>query len=69
MFIPGINFSQIVDGRWTLEDAWKFYTYNVKYLGTVTHDQFCKDFPESAQEIEKASKIWDKWDKFAAQLM
>ena len=62
IFIPGVNLAQIVDGKWTLEQAWSYYTMNVSTLQTISHEQYCLDFPESAREIERASKIWDKWD-------
>ena len=62
MFLPGVDLNKIVDGR-TLSDIWQYYTINVKYLETMTHEQFCKEFPESAREIGHASRIQDKLEK------
>ena len=59
MLLPGVDLHKIVDGR-TLGDLWQFYTVNVKYLGSLTHEQFCKEFPEAAQEIERASAVQEK---------
>jgi hypothetical protein len=56
----GIDMNKIVDGGWTLSSAWEYYTVNVKYLNTMTHEQFCAEYPEAAQEIERVSKLQDK---------
>lgn len=50
-----IDMSKIVDG-FTLAQMWQYYTVNVKYLGTVTHEQFCKEYPESAAAIAEATR-------------
>lgn len=54
-----INLSKVVDGK-TLGDHWQFYTVNVKYLETLTHAQFCEEFPNAAIEIARASEMQDK---------
>ena len=59
MQIPGVNLNAVVDGK-TLADHWQFWTVNVKYLESMTHDQFCAEFPNAAREIERATKIQNK---------
>jgi hypothetical protein len=55
----GFNLNKICDGR-VLSDTWRFYTVNVKYLQTMTHAEFCEEFPESAREIERACRAQEK---------
>lgn len=65
-FLPGINMNEIVDGH-TLAEIWQYYTVNVKYLETVSHEQFCKEYPNAAVAIERASRIMDKMNKLAQE--
>lgn len=57
--IPGVDMNKIVDGK-TLSDSWQFYTVNVKYLQSMTHEDFCAEFPESAREIKLASDVMNR---------
>lgn len=63
MQIPGVNLNKQVDGKWSLQDAWHYYTVNVKLLGTISHEQFCQENPEAATEIENAAHIQEKLSK------
>lgn len=65
--IPGIDLHQIVNGQ-TLAQAWEYYTINVKYLGTMTHEQFCEEFPEAAKAIARATHLQAQWEKLAQSL-
>lgn len=42
--------STLVDGK-TLEEHWQYYTVNVLLLGSLSHEQFCKEFPEAARGL------------------
>lgn len=57
--IPGVDMSAIYDGR-TLGSSWEYYTVNVKLLGTLSHEQFVRERPNAAREIERACKILEK---------
>ena len=54
-----LDLNQIVDGK-TLSEHLQFYTVNVKYLHSVTHEQFCSEFPNAAAQIARANEQMDK---------
>lgn len=66
MQIPGINLNAIVDGK-TILDHWQFWTVNVRYLEVMTHEQFCREFPNAAREIERATRIQNELAKMVNQ--
>lgn len=66
MLIPGIDLNEIVDGM-TLGAQWEYYTVNVKYLQTMTHEDFCRERPNAAKAIERASRILDKLNDLVEQ--
>lgn len=54
-----IDNSKIVDGK-TLGDHRQFYTVNVKYLETLTHDDFCREFPNAAREMQRIQEMEER---------
>lgn len=54
-----IDNSKIVDGK-TIGDHRQFYTVNVKYLGTLTHEQFCAEFPNAAAEMQRIHEMQER---------
>lgn len=57
--LVGINLNKLIDGK-TLSDHWQYYTINVKKLETMTHAEFCQEFPNAAQEIQAVSELLDR---------
>jgi hypothetical protein len=49
----------IVEGR-TINDHWSYYTVNVKLLKTMTHEQWCAEFPKAAAIIQRLSERENK---------
>lgn len=55
---------EVVEGQ-TVKEHWLYYTTNVIYLGTVSHEQFVAEFPEAAKRIKS---INEKQEKFKTLL-
>lgn len=56
----GVDLNKIMDRGKTLGDIWNFYTINVKYLETLTHEQFCQEFPLAAQELQRITAMQNR---------
>lgn len=66
-YIPGVDLNRIIDGK-TIAAHWEFWTINVKYLESMTHAQFCLEFPNAAREIKRATNIQNKLAAFTETL-
>lgn len=66
MIIPGIDLSEVVDGQ-SLQDWWHYHTVNVKYLGTLTHEQFYKEHPVVTEKLAQACLVLEKLDKLVKE--
>lgn len=60
--IPGVDMNMLTD-KGPLHAAYNYYTINVNLLHTMTHDEFCAEFPVAAREIARANAILDKLDQ------
>ncbi len=65
MFVPGVDLTRVIDGR-TLDQWWQYYTINVKYLETMTHEQFKEEYPEAFYAIAKANRKLEIFEKMMA---
>ena len=59
MNAPGYNENEVVDGK-SLYDHYQYYSVNVLRLGTLSHEDFCKAWPNAAEKIRKANEALDK---------
>jgi hypothetical protein len=51
-FMPFDELSQIVEGK-SVRQHMDYYRTNVLYLGTMSHEEFEKEFPQATVIIEK----------------
>ena len=57
----------VVEGR-KISESMQFYTVNVLYLETMTHEQFCSEFPETAKIIEKINQKQKALEKLLGEM-
>lgn len=66
-YVPGVDWNRIIDGK-TLGAHADYYAINVLRMESLSHDQFCLEFPNAARELKRASTIKNKMDAFAETL-
>lgn len=57
----------IVEGR-KVSESLQFYTINILLLGTMTHEQFVEEFPDTSKILERITKKQKKLEMVLSEV-